>query len=266
MSGALGRVSGALLRLKQQEYVKVHGVRTGDELEDLATGFNEMVDGLAERDKLKTTFGKYMTDAVVDHLMAGKVQLGGEALTATILFSDIRSFTTLSEKMDAKQLVALLNEYFTEMVDVVMREDGVVDKYIGDAIMAVFGAPVPKPESAVSAVRAAVGMREALADLNKKLVARGAKRIETGIGIHTGEVVAGNIGSERRMEYTVIGDSVNLASRLESATKELGVAVLISQDTYDLVKDHFDVRQVKEITVKGREQPVMTYEVLGIKS
>ncbi|HTL34994.1 MAG TPA: adenylate/guanylate cyclase domain-containing protein [Kofleriaceae bacterium] len=266
MSGALGRVSGALLRLKQQEYVKVHGVRTGDELEDLATGFNEMVDGLAERDKLKTTFGKYMTDAVVDHLMAGKVQLGGEALTATILFSDIRSFTTLSEKMDAKQLVALLNEYFTEMVDVVMREDGVVDKYIGDAIMAVFGAPVPKPESAVSAVRAAVGMREALADLNKKLVARGAKRIETGIGVHTGEVVAGNIGSERRMEYTVIGDSVNLASRLESATKELGVAVLISQDTYDLVKDHFDVRQVKEITVKGREQPVMTYEVLGIKS
>lgn len=265
MSSALGRVSGALVRLKQQEYVKVDGVRTGDELEDLAMGFNAMVDGLAERDKLKTTFGKYMTEAVVDHLMAGKVQLGGETLTATILFSDIRSFTAISEKMDAKQLVALLNEYFTEMVDVVMREDGVVDKYIGDAIMAVFGAPVPKPGTAVAAVRAAIGMREALAALNTKLLARGAKPIETGIGIHTGELVAGNIGSEKRMEYTVIGDSVNLASRLESATKELGVAVLISQDTYELVKDHFELRPVKEITVKGREQPVMTYEVLGAK-
>ncbi len=266
MSGALGRVSGALVRLKRQEYVKVQGVRTGDELEDLATGFNDMVDGLAERDKLRTTFGKYMTDAVVEHVMAGKVQLGGETFTATILFSDIRSFTALSEKMDAKQLVALLNEYFTEMVDVVMHEDGVVDKYIGDAIMAVFGAPVRRPNSAVSAVRAAVGMRAALADLNKKLVARGAKPIETGIGIHTGEVVAGNIGSEKRMEYTVIGDAVNLASRLESSTKDLGVAVLISQDTHDLVKDHFDLRAVKEITVKGREQPVMTYEVLGLKA
>jgi adenylate cyclase len=266
MSSALSRVSGALVRLKQQEYVKVKPVRTGDELEDLATGFNDMVDGLAERDKLKTTFGKYMTDAVVDHLMAGKVQLGGETLTATILFSDIRGFTAISEKMDAKQLVGLLNEYFTEMVDVVMREDGVVDKYIGDAIMAVFGAPVAKPDSAISAVRAAVGMRQALAELNKKLAERGEKQIETGIGIHTGEVVAGNIGSEKRMEYTVIGDTVNLASRLESATKELGVAILIGQDTYDLVKDHFELRPIKEITVKGREQPVMTYEVLGLKT
>jgi adenylate cyclase len=264
MSNALGRVSNALVRLKQQEYVKVQGVRTGDELEDLAIGFNSMVDGLQERDKLKTTFGKYMTDAVVDHLMAGKVQLGGEVLTATILFSDIRSFTSISEKMDAKSLVALLNEYFTEMVDEVIKEDGVVDKYMGDAIMAVFGAPVAKPDTAIHAVRAAIGMRKALAALNEKLVARGMKAIATGIGIHTGQLVAGNIGSEKRMEYTVIGDTVNLASRLEGATKELGVAVLISQDTYDLVKDHVEARPVKEITVKGREQPVMTYEVLGL--
>jgi adenylate cyclase len=197
--------------------------------------------------------------------MAGQVQLGGETLTATILFSDIRSFTSISEKMDAKQLVSLLNEYFTEMVDVVIKEDGVVDKYIGDAIMAVFGAPVPKKDDAVHAVRAAVGMRKALAALNEKLKQRGMKPIRTGIGIHTGEVVAGNIGSEKRMEYTVIGDTVNLASRLESSTKELGTPVLVSQDTYDLVKDHVDARPVKEITVKGREKPVMTYEILGLK-
>jgi len=265
MSTALRRVSDALVRLKEQEYVKVEGVKTGDELEQLASGFNTMVDGLQERDKLKTTFGKYMTEAVMEHLMAGKVQLGGETLTATILFSDIRSFTSISEKMDAKALVTLLNEYFTEMVDVVIEEDGVVDKYIGDAIMAVFGAPVTKNDDALHAVRAAVGMRKALAKLNETLKQRGMTPLKTGIGIHTGEVVAGNIGSEKRMEYTVIGDTVNLASRLESSTKELGVAVLISEDTYVLVKDHIDARAVKEITVKGREKPVMTYEVLGLK-
>jgi adenylate cyclase len=265
MSTALGRVSEALRKLENQEYVKVQGVATGDELEDLASGFNTMVDGLQERDKLRTTFGKYMTEAVMDHLMAGKVELGGETLTATILFSDIRSFTSISEKMDAKELVALLNEYFTEMVDVVIKEDGVVDKYIGDAIMAVFGAPVARKDDALHAVRAAVGMRKALAHLNERLKARGAQTIKTGIGIHTGEVVAGNIGSEKRMEYTVIGDTVNLASRLESSTKELGTPVLISDDTYQLVKDHIEARAVKEITVKGREKPVMTWEVLGMQ-
>ena len=134
-------------------------MHTGDELEALASGFNTMVDGLKERDKLRTTFGKYMTASVIEHLLAGKVALGGESLKVTILFTDIRSFTTISEKMDPQQLVGLLNEYFTEMVGIVMEEDGVVDKYIGDAIMAVFGAPVPKPDDAVNAVRAAVRMR-----------------------------------------------------------------------------------------------------------
>ncbi len=265
MSTALRRVSDSLKKLENQEYVKVVGVTTGDELEDLATGFNSMVDGLQERDKLRSTFGKYMTEAVMDHLMAGKVQLGGEALTATILFSDIRSFTSISEKMEAQELVSLLNEYFTEMVAVVIREDGVVDKYIGDAIMAVFGAPVPKPGDAIRAVRAAVGMREALVHLNVRLAERGIPPIMTGIGIHTGVVIAGNIGSEQRMEYTVIGDAVNLASRLESSTKALGTPVLISEDTYAFVKDHVEVRAVKEITVKGREKAVMTYEVLALK-
>jgi len=146
-----------------------------------------------------------------------------------------------------------------------MSEEGVVDKYIGDAIMAVFGAPVPKPNDAVHAVRAAVKMSEALAVLNERLTERGLAPLGTGIGIHTGDVVAGNIGSERRMEYTVIGDAVNLASRLETATKELGVHILISEDTYELTKDHIEARPVKEIHVKGRAKPVMTYEVLGLR-
>jgi adenylate cyclase len=264
MSHALGRVNIALKKLGEQEYVHVTGVKTGDELEDLAAGFNTMVDGLKERDQLKTTMGKYMTASVIEHLMSGKVQLGGETLPVTILFSDIRSFTTISERMNAQELVGLLNEYFTEMVGIVMDNGGVVDKYIGDAIMAVFGAPVAKEDDAIHAVLAAVRMRVALKKLNANLVARGIPALRTGIGIHTGEVVAGNIGSERRMEYTVIGDAVNLASRLESNTKDLGVNVLISEDTWKLVKDAVVARPVREITVKGRKQPVMTYEVVGI--
>ena len=264
MSVALTRVNVALKRLEQQDYVHIDALRTGDELEDLATGFNSMVDGLKDRDNLRSTFGKYMTASVMDHLLAGKVELGGKTLTVTLLFTDIRGFTGISENMDAHSLVALLNEYFTAMVGIVMEEGGVVDKYIGDAIMAVFGAPVPTADDAVNAVRAAVRMRRALVTLNVGLVARGLPPLRTGIGIHTGEVVAGNIGSEARMEYTVIGDAVNLASRLESNTKDLGVNVLISEDTYLAVKEHVVARPIREITVKGRAQPVMTYEVLGL--
>jgi adenylate cyclase len=192
------------------------------------------------------------------------VALGGELLPVTILFTDIRSFTTISEKMDAQSLVALLNQYFSEMVGVIMQHDGVVDKYIGDAIMAVFGAPVPRPDDALNAVRAAVRMRVALGHLNDRLRERGIAPIRTGIGIHTGDVVAGNIGSEQRMEYTVIGDAVNVASRLEGSTKDLGVDVLISDATYELVQGHIRARKIRQITVKGRNEPIMTYEVLGL--
>ncbi len=266
MSNAVSLVSDAHKKLAQHsQYVQVTGVNTGDELEQLATGFNSMIIGLQERDRDKAMFGKYLTASVMDHVRAGRVQPGGELKPVTILFSDIRSFTTISENMDAKELVALLNEYFTEMVGIVMEENGVVDKYIGDAIMAVFGAPVGKDDDPVRAVRAAVRMRVALAKLNISLEKRGMQQLRTGIGVHTGVVVAGNLGSEKRMEYTVIGDAVNLASRLESATKELHVNILISEDTYELVKDSIDTRQVKEIHVKGRGKPVMTYEVLGIK-
>ena len=265
MSRALGQLNLAYKNVENDNYEHVSGVKTGDEIEALASGFNSMVDGLRERDKLRMTMGKYMTQSVVEHLMSGKLELGGEPLTVTILFSDIRSFTSISERMTAQEVVKLLNEYFTEMVTVVMEEGGVVDKYIGDAIMAVFGAPVPRPDDAVRAVRAAVRMRHALTVLNEKLEARGTPAIRTGVGLHTGEVIAGNIGSEARMEYTVIGDAVNLASRLESNTKDLGVDVLISDETHALIGDTFITRAVREITVKGRAKPVMVYEVLGFR-
>ena len=266
MSKGLMQVITAFEKLVKHEYVHVDSVKTKDEIELLATGFNQLVDGLQERDKLRTTFGKYMTESVLQHLLSGKVELGGKTLQVTVLFSDIRSFTTISETMEAHALVGLLNEYFTEMVSIVMKYDGVVDKYIGDAIMAIFGAPVSNEQDAPNAVRAAVEMRAALARLNERLVARGSQPLRTGIGIHTGDVVAGNIGSEQRMEYTVIGDPVNVASRLERCTKELGVNVLISASTYALTKDIIEVRPVKELTVKGRVESIMSYELIGLRA
>jgi adenylate cyclase len=203
---------------------------------------------------------------VVSHLVNHQVELGGDKLPVTILFSDIRGFTSISEQLEAQELVALLNEYFTEMVDIVMDHGGVVDKYIGDAIMVIFGAPVPGANDALNAVRAALAMRESLARLNTRLEARGAQIIRTGIGIHSGEVIAGNIGSERRMEYTVIGDAVNLASRLESSTKDLGADLVISEATYALTRDHIVARPLGTISVKGREQPVDVYAVDGARA
>jgi len=266
MSGAITRLGGAMKKLEDTQYAHVDDIATGDELEALAVGFNHMVDGLRERDKLRSTFGKYMTQSVMEHLLSGKVQLGGEKLTVTVLFSDIRSFTTISEQMDAHALVALLNEYFTVMVGIIMEEGGVVDKYIGDAIMAVFGAPVSQPDDAVRAVRAATRMRAALVPLNASLVARGIAPIATGIGVHTGEVVAGNIGSEQRMEYTVIGDAVNVASRLEGKTKELGVDLVISDTTFALISHVAKGRALAELSVKGRQQSVRCFAVDAIET
>jgi adenylate cyclase len=263
MGNALSRVSHAMSRLEEQEYVKVDVLRTGDELEDLAQGFNEMVEGLQERDKLRNTMGKYMTEEILEHVLAGQVELGGKTLELTILFCDLRDFTALSERRTAQQIVEILNEYFTVMVDIIMEEGGVVDKYIGDNIMAVFGAPVTRPDDAVRAVRAAVRMRAALADLNAKFAARGLPALRFGIGLHTGEVVAGNIGSAKRMEYTVIGDAVNLASRLESKTKELSTDILISDATRAAAAD-IEVETAGEVHVKGREQPVAIYKVRGL--
>jgi adenylate cyclase len=265
MSSAIKRLKDALKRLEVQDYAHVVAVKTGDELEDLALGFNRMVDGLKAYDNMKAKMGKHMSKKVMQYLLTHEESLGGEKLVVTILFSDIRSFTSISEKMDAQQLVALLNEYFTEMVAIVIEQDGSVDKFIGDAIMVLFGAPEPEHDAPLRAVRTAVGMRRALVKLNERLKARGFEPLRTGIGVHTGEVVAGSIGHAERREYTVIGDAVNLASRLESATKELGVSVLISEDTYNLTKGEIEARPVKQIHVKGRAQPVMTYEVLGMK-
>ncbi len=213
--------------------------------------------------RLKGTLARYMTKEVADQLMeAGAAELGGQTKEATVLFSDIRSFTTLSEQMGAPETVAMLNEYFTEMVDVIFAHGGILDKYIGDAIMAVYGTPFATSEDADKAVRTAIDMMRVLKSFNSRRIAAGQDAIDIGIGLSTAEIVVGNIGSLKRMDYTVIGDGVNLAARLEGANKVYGSHILVSEFTVAQLKGDYRLREADLIQVKGKQQPVSIYEVL----
>jgi adenylate cyclase len=258
-------ISDAAEHVKRGQYVSAPVIHTGDELESLAVHFNDMVRGLEERDRLRDTFGRYVTRQVADHLMKGNVNLGGELVPVTVLFSDIRSFTSISENMDPRALLDFLNEYFSGMVESVMHHHGVVDKFIGDAIMAVFGAPVPEPNDPLNAIKAALEMRSRLEKINENFKSRGLPEVRTGIGLHSGQVVAGNMGHSERMEYTVIGDAVNLASRLEGMTKELQCDVVLSEDLYRQVEQHVEAEPLRRIKVKGRDQDVMVYRLIGLR-
>ena len=236
---------------------------SGDEIGELTRSFVHMGRGLEEREKLKETFGKFVNKEIADLVLKGEVKLGGERKSATVFFSDIRDFTAISEKLEPEEVVEFLNEYMTRMVGCVNATSGVVDKHIGDAIMAVWGAPVSYGNDTEHAIDGALMMRKQLAEFNR---GRGGEKrpvIRIGCGINTGPVLAGQIGSEERMEYTVIGDTVNLASRIEQLNKPFGTDILISQDTYSIVKHLYRVEPMQKIRVKGKAEPLQIYAVLG---
>jgi class 3 adenylate cyclase len=225
----------------------------------LASHFNAMVEGLRQRDMIRETFGRYVTRQIADEILAGRVQLGGERRTATVLFSDIRGFTRMSEDLSPEEVVAFLNRYLSEMVDSVITHGGVLDKFIGDAVMAVFGVPVGNggvDEDARAAVRCALDMCRRLDTLNDERRADGRPPIEIGIGVHTGELVAGNIGSPQRMQYTVIGDTVNVCSRIEGLTRGLQRRILVSEVTAALLDGSFLLERLDAMPVRGRNKPV----------
>jgi adenylate cyclase len=222
-----------------------------------------ILDDITREKRMKSTMSRYMSKEVADQVLeAGETLLGGKDQRVSILFSDIRNFTHVSEEIGARETVTMLNEYFSEMVDVVFRYGGILDKYIGDAIMAVFGSPLSRPDDADNAVAVANQMLVTLHALNQRRIAKGRPRIDIGVGIATGQVIAGSIGSPKRMEYTAIGDSVNLASRLEGATKLYGVKILIGESTVRDLRKPVRLREIDLMRVKGKDQPVAVYEAL----
>ncbi len=254
---------GATKEIEQGNFKVDIKPSTGDEVGMLTNSFVEMGRGLEEREKMKDAFGKFVNKEIAEQVLKGEIKLGGERKTATVFFSDIRSFTAISEKLEPEEVVEFLNAYMTRMVDCVNKTHGVVDKYIGDAVMAVWGAPVSHGNDTENAINGALMMRHALIEFNK---GRGGDKkpiIKIGCGLNTGPVLAGQIGSNERMEYTVIGDTVNLASRIESLNKPFGTDVLISTDTFFKVKDIFRVEPMQKIKVKGKSEPQQIYAVLG---
>jgi adenylate cyclase len=218
-----------------------------------------------ERRRIRHSFHQYVGREVADRVYRDDPTLAGQRRTASIMFTDLRDFTTMSEAMTAEQVARQLNEYFPMMVEAVREHRGIVNDFIGDAVMAVYGAPTDNPEHALDAVRTARKMQAGLAALNAEWQARGLPTLKMGIGIHTGTVFAGNVGSPKRKKYTVVGDAVNVAARVEGLNKELHTTLLITGNTYAAVKDRVEVRDCGEVNVKGRRQTVKVYEVLALQ-
>ncbi len=219
--------------------------------------------GKLERRRLQAAFGQYVSPEVLDRVQRRGAALGGELRTVTILISDVRGFTTLSERLAPAAVAEIMNEYFTEMVDVALAHHGLVNDFVGDGLVVVFGAPLDDPEHAWHAVQTALGMQEALARLNRRWGDRGAATLAIGVALNTGEVFAGNLGSPKRKKYTVLGDAVNTTARMEGLNRELGTVALLSGTTLAAVKDRVTVRDRGSVHVKGKAQDVEIFELLG---
>ena len=222
-----------------------------------------MIEDISSEKRMKSTMSRYMSPDLAEKLLqSSDYSLGGTNTLATVLFSDIRNFTTISESLGAEETVKLLNEYFTLMVDCIQNEGGMLDKFIGDAIMAVFGNPFPHDDDPDRALRAALSMMSSLDEFNQRRIERGLPIIDHSLGINTDKIVAGNIGSSKRMDFTVIGDGVNLASRIEGLCKHYGAHILISEFTYERLKATYRTRHIDKVIVKGKNKAVSVYEVI----
>ncbi len=240
-------------------------VDANDEFGDLSYQFNGMLDKLEQSQQMRDLFGRYVSKEVAERVIKNGTDLEGENVPATALFADIRDFTTLTESLPPQQVVDILNRYYTRMVDAIVEQGGWVNKFGGDSLLAVFGAPIRQPDHALRAVKAAWEMNRALAEFNAEQVGMGLPTITFGVGISSGDMLAGNVGGRERLEYTVIGDPVNLAARLESLTKEWKTPVLLSEHTQKLLDSTLVKTTRRErVTVKGKTQSTIVYELLGM--
>jgi adenylate cyclase len=239
-------------------------VRSRDEIGALTASFNEMAKSLREKELIKRAFSRYVARQVADEILKDpeRLALKEERRDVTVVFCDIRGFTPLTERLSPEEVVSLLNDYYTLMIDTTVKNDGILDKFLGDGVMAVFGAPILHEDHSIRAVRTALAMQAGVAELSRRRTQEGKDPIAVGIGVSAGEAVAGSVGTEDRMEYTVVGDSVNLAARLESNAKP--GQILISQRTFANIEGLVSVRPLGAVRVKGKEEQVEIFEVLGL--
>jgi adenylate cyclase len=233
----------------------------------VASNLNQYLLAQREKKMIVGAFERFVPQKVVKQLLAdpSKLTLGGEERFLTVLFMDLANFSSVSEKLTPKELVNLINAFLTAMTDIILKYDGIIDKYEGDAIMAEFGAPVFYNTHAINACSAALEMVNRLKSIDLSRYSDVIKKLTCRVGINSGDMVVGNMGSKKVFDYTVMGDAVNLASRLEGANKTFNTEIMISYDTYELVKDYFWARPLDLIRVKGRQKPVRVFELIATK-
>jgi class 3 adenylate cyclase/uncharacterized protein YggT (Ycf19 family) len=241
-------------------------VKSRDEIGQLTAAFNEMMEGLRQRDFIRDTFGRYVTKEVVKELLdtSDGLKLGGEIKEVTIMLSDLRGFTPLCEHLNPDQVIEVLNSYLSQMSKIIGQYKGTINEFIGDAILTFFGAPVKYGDSPARAVACALAMQLGMEEVNRKNKEKGLPPLHMGIGINTGDVIVGNIGSKERAKYGVVGHNINLASRVEGST--MGGQILIAPSTYEQVKDMVVVRAVRPVRFKGVEEDINLYDVIGMKA
>ncbi len=258
----IGEMLGVVGRVRYGDFTTRINVLSNDEIGILGDAGNDMIAGLLEREKIRDAFGKYVTPEIRDEILAGRIPLNGERTEATLVFTDLRDFTPFVESNDPEEVINSMRAYFTAMQGIIRSHKGLVLQYVGDEVEAVFGVPIPYEGHADKAVQAAFEMRKALNELNKERAGKGKVPFRHGVGIHTGEVLAGNTGSNDRLSYTLIGDTVNLASRIQGLTKEIPCDILLSEATAMRLQDPFHLEKEGARRVKGYSRPVTVYRIL----
>ena len=260
----ISALTGGVARVAAGDLSQSLPVRSSDEIGQLTRAFNEMLEGLRQRDFIRDTFGRYVSPEVARTLLESPegLRLGGEKREVTILMSDLRGYTHFAERGSPEDVMEVLNAYLAQMADIVIAHGGTINEFIGDAILAVFGAPIAHPDHAERAAAAALAMQGAMTEINRAHADRGLPRFEMGIGINTGEAVVGNIGSEQRAKYAVVGSAVNLAARVEGCT--VGGQIFLSPSTWERLRDLVEVGVPVPVELKGIAEPLMLYELRAI--
>ncbi len=265
VSRSLEMIAASVRQIGEGDFKARIRIDSQDEFGELAQAINEMAKSLEEHERLKLNFVRYVSKHVMEKILSSDVSgvLKGERKKLTVLFSDIRKFTSLSEKLPPEEVVSILNGYLEKMLNVVFSFNGTLDKFMGDGLLIEFGAPLDDPDQELNAVKTALGMQKALRDLCQEWAGKGRPQLKMGIGIHTGFAVVGSIGSEKRMEYTAVGDTIQTVFRLEDATKEFDLPILISETTAAKANRHFALKRLGKISMDGREGPIEVYAIEG---